>query len=133
MLSSKKFALLSIITTFLVGVALGVVVERFVFDTHHKYDKRDDPNEHIMQKFTTELSLTPAQQDTLAMLLDDIKEKHRALRKERHKEYERIRKEFEQEFSSILDERQAARYEEMVREYEREREERRKVRDKKGE
>ncbi len=131
MLSSQKLALLSIITTFFVGMVLGVVVERFVFDK--RPEKHHDINEHLLDKFTEELSLTPAQQDTLKVMLDEIKEKHREVRRQSYQEYKRIREEFEQKFSSILTQDQAARYKEMVEEFEREREKHKKRKDKRGE
>ena len=131
MLSSQKLALLSIITTFFVGMVLGVVVERFVFDK--RPEKHRDINEHLLDKFTEELSLTPAQQDTLKVMLDEIKEKHREVRRQSYQEYKRIREEFEQKFSSILTQDQAARYKEMIEEFEREREKYKKRKDKKGE
>jgi hypothetical protein len=136
MASSKKIAILSLITVFIVGLAAGVALDRFVFDKKRPEHRRRDPNEFLFEKFTRELSLTKAQQDTLQMLLDDIKEKHKVLSKKRHEEYDKIRQEFEIEFRKILTSEQLNRYNEMIRQFEERRkrkEEERQKGDKKSE
>ena len=118
MASSKKIAILSLITVFIIGLAAGVALDRLVFDKKRHDHRKRDPNEYFFEKFTRELSLTKAQQDTLQILLDDIKEKHNALSKKRRKEYEKIRQEFETDFRKILTPEQVSRYNEMIREFE---------------
>ena len=122
MLSSKKTAILSFITVFIAGIAVGVVFENLVLDKkqHERRSdrRREDPNVLMFKKFTEELSLTQAQQDTLQFLLDQIKEKHKALGEKRHQEFKKIREEFDVEFRKILSNEQLARYDEMVKEFE---------------
>ena len=117
MIPSKKIAIFSFITVFIVGIAVGVVFDNLVIDK--KPDRRrHNPNDFLFDKFTTELSLSQTQQDTLQVLLDQIKEKNKKLGDKRHQEFKKIRKEFDSEFRKILSSEQMSRYDEMVREFE---------------
>jgi hypothetical protein len=137
MMSSKNKAILSFIAVFLVGIAVGVLFENLVLDKKQQNRKRQDPNKFLFEKFTNELSLSTEQQDSLQVLLDDIKEKHRELGKKRHENYERIRSEFDVEFRKILSPDQLLRYDEIIREFEEKMQQRRNKnhddRDKNGE
>ncbi len=118
MMSSKNKAVLSFITIFIIGVAVGVLLENFVLDKKQHDRRRQDPNKILFEKFTRELSLSVTQQDTLQVLLDDVKEKHKVLGQKRHEDFERIRQEFDVEFRKILTNEQLTRYEEIIREFE---------------
>ncbi|MBN1561538.1 hypothetical protein JW998_14905 [candidate division KSB1 bacterium] len=118
MTSAKKIALLSFITVFIAGIAVGIVLEDLVFDKKREEHKRRDPNDFLFATFTKELSLTAAQQDSLKSMLNKIKEKHKTLNRERFEDYEQIRLEFNEEFRKILDEKQIIRYNEMMQEFE---------------
>ncbi len=117
MMSSKSKALVIFITIFIAGIAVGVLLDNLVLD---KKDRRrhGDPNEYLFKKFTTELSLTTDQQDTLKTLLDDIKKKHRMLGEKRREEYDSIRQEFDTKFREILTSEQLIHYDEIVKEFE---------------
>ena len=118
MTPSKKIAILSFITIFIAGIAVGVVLEDFVFNKKRDEHQRRDPNDFLFVKFTKELSLTTVQQDSLKSMLNKIKEKHKRMNKQRFEDYEQIRLEFNKEFRKILDEEQTIRYDQMVQEFE---------------
>jgi hypothetical protein len=118
MTSAKKIAILSFITVFIAGIAVGVVLQDLVFDKKREEHRRRDPNDFLFAKFTEELSLTATQQDSLRSMLDKIKEKHKNLNRKRFEDYEQIRLEFDEKFRKILDEKQIKRYNELTREFE---------------
>lgn len=118
MMSSKSKAVLSFVTVFIIGVAVGVLLENYVLDKKNRAPQHRDPNQMLFEKFTAELTLSSAQQDTLRSLLDDIKDKHRELGRKRHQEYDKIRSEFDAEFRKILTNDQLVKYEELVRQFE---------------
>ncbi|MBN1464997.1 hypothetical protein JXA02_04500 [candidate division KSB1 bacterium] len=118
MTPSKKIAILSFITVFIAGIAVGVVLEDLVFDKKQADRRKGDPNDFLFAKLTQELSLTTAQQDSLRSMLDKIKEEHRKLNRKRFENFEQIRLKFDQEFRKILDEKQMTRYDEMMQEFE---------------
>ena len=118
MIPSKKIAILSFVTVFIAGIAVGVVLEDLVFDKKRREHKRRDPNNYLFEKFTQELSLTKTQQDSLKSMLNEFKEKHKKLNKKRFEDFEQIRLEFNRDFQKILDEKQLLRYDKMVKEFE---------------
>lgn len=118
MIPSKKIAILSFITVFIAGIAVGVVLEDLVLDKKRHENRRQNANDILFDKFTNELSLTEIQQDSLKNILDDFKEKHKRLNKKRFEDFHKIRNEFDIEFRKILDETQLLRYEQMVKEFE---------------
>ncbi|MBN1478840.1 hypothetical protein JXA70_01060 [candidate division KSB1 bacterium] len=133
MLSSKNTAILSFITIFIAGIAVGVMWDNFVLNKKRPENRRRDHNAQILKKFTQELSLTETQQDTLKMLLDEIKMKHQKLDEKRHEEFEKIRSEFDGKFTKILTSEQKVRYEQMVQEFKKRWEDRKKKETRKGE
>lgn len=133
MLSSKNTAILSFITIFIAGIAVGVMWDNFVLDKKPRDNRRHDRGARILEKFTQELSLTQTQQDTLRMLLDQIKIKHQKLDERRHEEFEKIRSEFDAEFQKILTSEQKIKYEKMVQEFKKKWQDRRNNQTQKGE
>ena len=67
------------------------------------------------------------------MLLDEIKMKHKKLDEKRHEEFEKIRSEFDAKFTKILTSEQKVRYEQMIQEFKKRWEDRKKKETKKGE
>ncbi len=117
-MSVKTKAVFLFITIFIVGLVVGIALEKKVLDKKDHRHKNRNPNSYLFEKFTSELSLTTTQQDTLKMLLDEIKEKKRILDEKRRQELDKSRLEFESDFRKILNAEQAQRYDEMRREFE---------------
>lgn len=115
---SKKMALVSFLAIFLFGLAVGVVVDRYVFENSHKPERRHDPSDFLFHKFSDNLSLDENQKLELKRLLEEIKEKHRAIRKSDRGRYNEIKKEFDDDFRKILTPDQVTKYNQMVKEFE---------------
>ena len=118
MTRSKKLAIASFLTIFLVGIVLGLVLERFVLENCPAKQPKGDPSDFIYKKFTERLSLDEEQKSELKRLLAEIKEQHRQIRKQDHKKYKTIQQEFDAAFRTILTEEQLVIYEQMVKEFE---------------
>ncbi len=116
MLKSKKIALASIITIFLLGFVLGIVADRYVLFRFFHDGHRHGQN-NLVQIFNKELNLTVEQQEKLKELLKELREKHGIIRKSVGPEYKRITKEFEDKFSQILDETQKKKFKEINEEF----------------
>ena len=121
MIKSKKLALASFLTVFLIGLVLGIILERLVLDNSHSKRRRHDPGDFIFKKFTERLSLEEEQKVELKALLADIKEKHRGLRKENRTHYKAFQEEFNADFRKILTEQQIVLFDELLKEFEKKR------------
>ena len=101
MLKSKKIAIVSFLTVFLFGLFCGITADRLLLcKIKHKRPKGGDS--HLVQKFSTELNLTPSQKEELIRLLKNVRDKHAQIRNSNQPKYESIRIEFQQEFAKIL-------------------------------
>ena len=112
MLKSKKVALASVITIFLLGLILGIVADRYLllryFHSGHKRGQID-----LVQMFKKELNLTVEQQEKLKELLAELREEHEKIRKSTKPDYKRINREFREKFSKVLDEEQKKKFNEL--------------------
>ncbi|MBN2410451.1 hypothetical protein JXQ31_02090 [candidate division KSB1 bacterium] len=109
MLKSKRIALASIIIIFLSGLVLGIISDRYILcllphDDHRRGGKS------LVTIFTEELKLTAEQQEKLKELLKELRENHDKIRKSVEPEYRRLRKQFDDDFSQILDEIQKKKF-----------------------
>lgn len=113
-MTSKNQAILSLTGIFLLGIALGFVVDSFVL--HNKDHKPEPPN--LVELFTKQLELNHEQQAKLEQLLDDLKKKHDSIRSETHKRFECVRAEFNDQFMQILTQAQQEKFKKMIADFE---------------
>lgn len=119
MMSSKKTAILSLLTVFLLGAAVGIVVDRFLINKPPKPPRSGVRGDFLFEMFTKELELTATQQDTLRTILAQIREQFKAAGQLHFERTEEIRKQFGSDFEKILNDQQRAKYQEMVAKFER--------------
>jgi len=112
MLKSKKIALASIITIFLLGLVIGIGADRYVL-LRLSHDRHRHGRNNLVQMFNKELNLTIEQQEKLKELLKELRENHDKIRQSNRPEYKRITKEFEDKFSRILDVSQKKKFNEI--------------------
>ena len=117
MIRSKKLASISFLAIFFFGMAIGVVLERFVFDDHYPGRHGHDPGKYLFNKFSKELSLDEDQKTRLKKLLEEIREKHRRIRDANRRQYDEIRSEFDLAFRRILTPEQLEKYEQLVQKF----------------
>ncbi len=118
MIRSKKLAFVSFLAVFLLGMVLGVVLERFVFSADYHGRRRHGPSEYLFNKFSKELALDEEQKNQLEKLLKEIGDKHRRIRDANKQQYAKIRSEFDASFRQVLTHDQLEKYERLVQEFE---------------
>ena len=116
MIPLSKNAVISLLTVFILGLAIGILVDRFVFVKAPKPPKHRDPGQFLFEKFSNELDLTEEQKVQLKRLLDEIKIKYETLHKTRREQYQKISDEFDTEFKKYLTPEQIVKFDAMVKE-----------------
>jgi Spy/CpxP family protein refolding chaperone len=111
-MSSKRVAILSLVSILILGFALGLLTEHFVLHSGkiHRPPKKSR-DERLITTLTKELELTEEQQQQLKTLLQELKEKHDTINRSTRPEHQRVRQEFNEAFSKILTPEQAEKYE----------------------
>ena len=111
-MSSKRVAILSLISIFILGFALGLLTEHFVL---HRGKEHEPPKQSRESRYisalTEELELTEEQQQQLQMLLEELKEKHDKINKSTKPDHRKVREEFNAAFIKILTPEQAKKFE----------------------
>jgi Spy/CpxP family protein refolding chaperone len=113
-MTSKSQAIISLTGIFLLGIALGFVLDSFVL--HHDDQKPKPPN--LVEIFTKELELTLEQKTKLEELLNNLKKDHEAIRSETHTRFGSVRDEFDRQFMQILTPAQQEKFKKMKEEFE---------------
>jgi hypothetical protein len=113
-MTSKNQAMISLTGVFLLGIALGFVIDSFIL--HHNDRNPKPPN--LVDIFTKELELTHEQQVKLEELLDGLKNKHDSIRSETHTRFNSVRDEFNKQFMQILTQAQQEKFKKMIEEFE---------------
>jgi Spy/CpxP family protein refolding chaperone len=113
-MTSKSQAIVSLTGIFLLGIALGFVIDSFVLQ--HKDQKPQPPN--LVEMFTKKLELTPEQRTKLEELLNILKRDHDAIRSETHTRFNSVRDEFDRQFMQILTPAQQEKFKKMKEEFE---------------
>ena len=121
MMASKKTAILSLLTAFLLGAAAGILVDRFLSNKPPKPPRFSSRSDFLFDMFTKELELTPTQQDTLRAMLAQIREQFKAAGKLHYERTEAIRRQFGSDLEKILNDQQRVKYQDMVAKFERDR------------
>jgi len=116
-MTSKKNAILSLISIFLIGVVVGMVLQHMVLEDRPQPRKHRPPNDFFFEVFTKELSLSITQQESLKTMLADLGKEYERVRIEQFEQHMRIRKSFENEFKKILDDNQKQKYDKMIEDF----------------
>ena len=121
MLKTKKVALASIITIFLLGMVLGILADRYIILRYFKNGHRRGQM-NLVQMFNKELNLNVEQQAKLKELLAELREKHENIRKSSRPEYKKITQEFREKFSQVLNDEQRKKFNEINEKFDKRRE-----------
>lgn len=116
-MTTKKNAILSLISIFLIGMVVGMILQRTVLEDRHQPRKHKPPSDFFFQVFTKELSLSTTQQDSLKILLANLGKEYERVRIEQFEQHMQIRKNFENEFKKILDDDQKQKYNKMIEDF----------------
>ena len=122
---TRKRAALWLAAVFVAGAVLGIAATRF-YSGRLDGGWRMSPHEYRLQllaKLTEDLGLDEGQQGEVEGILDEIGERFRLVREAIEPELEAIRGERADRIMSLLDQRQRAKYESILEERERRREE----------
>jgi hypothetical protein len=115
MFSKSKALAWSLLTaTFLVGVAVGGVgMAAWAGDDD---GRRRHPRERVSysDRLQQELALTPAQLESVRVILDRREEQMRQLWSEVHPQFDTLRAQIREEITGILDEEQRGKFAEMI-------------------
>jgi len=126
--ASRTWMWASLVLTLIVGVGIGVAVDRVALERAGDRGDRRDRGERLSARLARELDLTSEQQAKVEAVLAANRERARQFWRESQASYETLRQEFRQDIRALLDPEQLARFDEMVRrddERRRRREERR--------
>ena len=118
----------SVLLTLVVGIGMGVALDRLVLDRDGDDGGRRQRGSGLAARLNEELRLTPDQQAKVEAALAANRERARKFWSESETAFETLRGEFRHDIRALLDPEQQARFDEMVKrddERRRQREERR--------
>ena len=124
-LQSRKRAALSLALVFAAGVILGIAATS-VYTGKFEFHPRLSPYEYrerLLSKLTEDLGLDQEQQQHVEIILDEIDERFRLVWEAMEPELEAIRGERADRIMSLLDQQQQIKYEKILEERKRRREE----------
>ncbi len=114
-MNSKRTAIASLCMVLLVGILLGVVIDRYLLDDHNRPPfERRRPHD-FFGRLSVDLQLNDVQKEQLRILLEATKAKHDSLRKTTGPQFRRIQEEFQQEFKKVLDADQREKFEKITK------------------
>jgi hypothetical protein len=114
---SQKWMWVTLLLTLVLGVSLGVLLDRFVLseargDTRQSREHRS--HEKFIEHLESELKLSSDQRGNLERILAVNREKAEAFWKETRSSYGELRKEFRQDIRDLLNPDQQKRYDELL-------------------
>lgn len=113
--TSRKAAVL-ILLVFLLGIGIGAMGMYVAQGRVRAVGRpRGDMRTRVMERLTTELGLSPAQQKQLEGILVDIQSRHDALNKQIAPQMDQLRQQGRDEIRAILTPEQKTKYEEYLR------------------
>ena len=114
----KKSAILTLIAIFIFGFSFGFVTNKLFSDKNPPREKKSHYDENsLVDQFTRELELSQIQQDTLRVLLKQVREKYNIIRKSKFTQYDQVKKMFNEKFSTFLTEEQQIKFVEFNKKY----------------
>ncbi len=116
--TSRRWMWLSLVSTLVLGMSLGVLVDRLVLDGRDDRTERSrsqrDHREGLMARLDRELGLSEEQQESLEKLLAGNRERARAFMKQTRNSYAQLREEFRSEIRILLSPDQRKRFDAML-------------------
>lgn len=114
----KIIIALTLLVVFGLGVAAGVLGERYV--VHKKYRRSPSDRQHVpsLEAWTRELELTPDQQEKIREIFKKNEERMKAYRTEGLARLKEIRKVLKDELDAVFTPEQEKKMEEMIRQHE---------------
>ncbi|NOY61479.1 MAG: hypothetical protein GXO75_21410 [Calditrichaeota bacterium] len=113
-MTSKKTAITVLVSIFIVGFASGLVTDRIFFAKSRNIHRHHRGG--MVSKFTRDLKLNEPQQEKLKELLKTIKTQYDEIRTKTRPEYNKVRKNFHNEFIKILNDNQKQKFLKMEKE-----------------
>ena len=115
---SQKWMWVTLLLTLVLGVSLGVLLDRFVLneargDTRQSREGRNH-GERFIDHLESELKLSAEQRENLEQTLATNREKANAFWTETRDSYTELRKEFRQDIRDLLNPDQQKRYDELL-------------------
>jgi hypothetical protein len=115
---SKKWMYVTLLLTLILGMSLGVLLDRFVLneargDTRQSRERRSH-GERFIDHLQSELKLSTEQRENLEQMLAVNREKADAFWKKTRSSYTELRKEFRQDIRKLLTPDQQKRYDELL-------------------
>lgn len=119
---ANRRALLYLIAIFVFGVVVGALGERLV-ERYAGWGSASwkERRAKVVERFTRELALSPAQRDQLVRILDETGDQYRKLREQVQPQYDSIRQGARERIRGILTAEQRAKFEEIVKKIDQER------------
>ncbi|MGH9461685.1 MAG: hypothetical protein ACRD1X_10745 [Vicinamibacteria bacterium] len=113
--ASRKWIWASLLSTLIVGMGMGVAMDRLVLDRDARGGDRRGRVSGLAERLNNELRLTPEQQTKVEAALTANQERAREFWRESQTAYETLRNEFRQDIRTLLTPEQRARFDEMIR------------------
>jgi len=113
--ASRKWMWASLLLTLIVGMGMGVAMDRLVLERDGRGGDRRERGSGLAERLSNELQLTPEQQAKVEAALASNRERARDFWRESQTAYETLRQEFRQDIRALLDPEQRARFDEMIR------------------
>ncbi len=125
MMRSRKWMWATLVLTLILGMSLGVLLDRNIDFWSHGHDS-ESRSRRFMSMLEKELELSSEQKENLTKVLAANREKADAFWSDTRNSYAELRKEFRKQIRSVLNPEQQERFDAMMAEVDARREERRK-------
>ncbi len=121
-MNPNRKPVLWLVIVFVLGLVLGGLAAEFARDRGFfaGRSRRGDWRQHAVERFTRELSLNAEQRKQLESILDETKKKYQAISEATRPQYEAARLEGREKIRAILTPEQKAKFEELIRQIDRE-------------
>ena len=113
--ASRKWMLSSLLLTLIVGMGMGVAIDRLALEGNGRGGDRRNRGARLAARLNSELQLTPEQQANVETALTSNRERARQFWSESRSAYETLRREFRQDIRELLNPDQQQRFDEMIR------------------
>lgn len=122
-MDSRKWIGASLVAALLLGVGLGVIVDRFVIipsiagDASAPQDRHEDRRRKFRDRLRSELELSPEQQARLDEVLDRNHDTAERFWSESRQRFDELRVTFRSDIRELLTEEQSAKFDRMLAEH----------------
>lgn len=112
--ASRKWMWASLLLTLIVGMGMGVAIDRLALERDGRGGDRRDRGARLAARLNSELQLTPEQQVKVEATLASNRERAQQFWNESRSAYETLREEFRRDIRALLTPEQQERFDEMV-------------------